>query len=107
MELAVVNSAIVTEDGEYTVRTISPDEARKAVADAESVRSYIGHEATVGLVGDLLEHPLTFHRGLFAHQPGQSALVFKLAGRVPNGVELDRAGLEEVGYTFKLITRTT
>jgi hypothetical protein len=37
-------------------------------------------------------------------QEGQVALVFKLKGRAPEGVILDRSQIEEIGYEFKTMT---
>lgn len=103
--LAILNTAVVTNDGEYTVRTIALDEAIEEVDDASGIDSAVGHDATAALLTALLGTEVPVSRQLFAQQVGQRALVFKLNGR-PNGVELDRAGLEQIGYTLKLIVRT-
>ena len=114
MELALLNTTIATSDGRYTLLTVTLDHARKRVAAALSgqdptasgIRSYIGHEATVALLSTLLGVDIAFNRGLFAQEAGQSALCFKLRGRVENGVELSLEDIEEIGYEFKVLTRT-
>ncbi len=105
MYLALLNTTVITADGKYTCKTVSLLEARGIVRNVESVRSYIGHESTVNLVSGILGIDIEFNRGLFTQQPGQNALCWKLDGRAPNGVELSIEDIEEIGYTFKLLTR--
>lgn len=102
--LGVLNTAIITADGEYTLRTITLDEAKNVTASAY-LDSAVGHEATAVILSELLGVEVPVNRQLFAQKPGQRALVFKLSGRPPEGVVLDRAQMEEIGFTFKLLTR--
>lgn len=102
--IAILNANIVTDDGLYRTRTISHSEARDLVADAE-IDSAIGHESTAELLTALLGRRIPVHRQQFEQQPGQSALVFKLHGRPPEGRILDRAELLELGYTFHILER--
>jgi len=104
--LAILNTSIVTEDGSYTLRTITLDEARKLVADASGLDSAVGHDATAAVLTELLKVEVPVNRQQFAQQPGQSALVLKLHGRPPEGVVLDRAAMEQVGWSLRLLTRT-
>lgn len=107
LPLAVLNTAILTADGTYAMRTINPDEARSIVADAPAIDSAVGHEATAALLSDLLGRHIPLNRQLFAHRPHQRALVFKLDGRPPEGVVLDRDAMESLGYTLRLLERTS
>lgn len=43
----------------------------------------------------------------FKQEPGKLAIVFKLRGRVPEGVILDRAQVEAIGYDFFLLEEIT
>lgn len=106
MKLAILNTSIVTADGDYTIRTVGLVEARDLVAAATTLDSAVGHDATADLLTDLLGREIQVNRQLFEQQVGQAALVFKLNGRPAPGVELDLAGLNEVGYTLRLLTRT-
>jgi hypothetical protein len=109
MKLAILNTSIVTSDGEYTVRTISEDEAisyMQLVAEGrfDGIDSAVGHPSTAQILTTILGVQIPVNNQLFAQQIGQYALVFKLNGR-PKGQELSRAELEEIGFTFKILKR--
>jgi hypothetical protein len=107
VELAILNTTIITMPGDYSARQIDLEAATKLVADAGgNVRSYVGHEATRNALSALLGTELAFSRDLFAQQPGQAALCFKLRGRFENGKELSVADLERIGYDLVVLTRT-
>jgi hypothetical protein len=103
--LAVLNTSIATEDGEYSLRTISLEEARKLAAGRE-ILSAVGHEATAAVLTSLLGRDVPVNRIQFAQQPGQDALVFKLNGRPPEGIVLSPAEMEAMGYGFKILRRS-
>lgn len=106
LPLAILNTSILTSDGTYAMRTVTLDEARSIVAHASAIDSAVGHESTAALLSDLLGRDIPLNRQSFAHQPGQRALVLKMTGRPPEGVVLDRAGMEALGYTLRLLERT-
>lgn len=103
--LAVLNTAIATTPGDYEVRAVDLAEARTLVADAPSILSAVGHEATAQVLTELLQRDIPVNRIQFAQEPGQSALVLKMRGRPPEGVVLDVAGMEQLGYDLWLMTR--
>lgn len=105
MELAILNTSIVTSDGVYRLETIDEGDARSQVARAAAVRSYVGHPATAAILTEILGCEVPVSRDLFAQAPGQKALVFKLDGRPEPGRELDRQELERIGFGFKLLIR--
>lgn len=108
MKLAILNTAIMTTDGTYALRTITLEEAKDLIAEAmagDGLDSAVGHPATATLLTDLLGAEVPLNRQLFAHEIGQKALVFKLSGRPKEGTELDLAQLQEVGYTLKVMER--
>lgn len=104
MKIGILNTAILTTDGTFQMRTITLEEAQDLAAAAE-VDSAVGHDSTAAILTDLLGVEVPVNRQLFAQEIGQSALVFKLNGRPPEGMILDRTQLEAIGFTFKVLTR--
>jgi len=104
MKLALLNTSIVTSDGAYTLEAVSLNEAKKLVSESE-IDSAIGHEATAQILSELLGVAVPMNRQVFAQEKGQTALVFKLNGRPPEGQILDRQEIEKVGYSFKKLVR--
>ncbi|EKU97997.1 protein of unknown function (DUF1874) [Leptolyngbya sp. PCC 7375] len=102
--LAILNTTIATTDGQYSVQTIDLDIARQLVADNE-LDSAVGHQSTADVMTTLLGTDIPMNRQMFQQQPGQQALVFKLNGRPPEGQILSVEEIEEIGYSFKLMTR--
>ena len=97
--LAILNTSIVTAPGDYEVRSVTLDEARRLVAEAPAVLSAVGHDATAAVLTEMLGRPVQVNRIQFEQQPGQQALVLKLRGRIPEGQVLDVAGMDAIGYT--------
>jgi hypothetical protein len=106
MPLAILNTSIVTADGSYTLDTISVEDAITIAKEAEAIDSAVGHESTAQILTSLLGVEVPVNRQMFVQQPGQRALVFKLDGRPEPGKEFSREELEEIGFAFKLLTRT-
>jgi len=105
MKLGLLATTIATTDGVYEVKTISLDEAI-ALASSHELDSTIRHESTTPIVSTLLGVEVKANCKQFTQQIGQSALVFKLKGRPPEGVILSKEEIEEIGYEWKLMTRT-
>lgn len=103
--IAILNTSIATEDGRYTLRTVTAGEARKLL-DGQPVLSAVGHEATAQALTEVLGVSVPVNRIQFAQQCGQVAIVFKLRGRAPEGIILDRAQVEAIGYDLKVLERT-
>lgn len=106
MKLALLNTSILTADGEYSLRTVTLEEA-KALArrHSDNLDSAIGHESTAQIMTTLLGVEVTVNRQLFAQEVGQSALVFKLNGRPPEGTILTAEEIEKIGYQWKVLER--
>lgn len=102
--IALLNTSIVTADGTYTLNTIDLNQAKDLIKDQEII-SAIGHESTAQILYDLLGVDVPVNRIQFEQQPKQIALVFKLNGRPPEGKILRRDEIEQIGYSFKLLTR--
>lgn len=106
MKLALLNTTICTNDGIFEVRTITLEQA-KQLAQNNELLSAIGHDSTAQIMTELLEVPVSTNRIQFAQELGQTALVFKLKGRAPEGVILTKEEIEEIGYEFKTMTLTS
>lgn len=104
LALALLNTSILTAEGEYTLRDITLEEAQKLVAENE-LDSAIGHASTAQIMTTLLDVEVPVNRQMFCQQPGQAALVFKLAGRPEEGKILTVEEIQEIGYKFQLLTR--
>lgn len=105
LPLLVLNTTIATADGSYELRTVSLDEARE-LATTHDLDSAVGHEPTAAALAELLGREVPVSRQQATQAPGQRALVFKLNARPPEGAVLDRAELDEIGYTLKVMDRT-
>jgi len=101
--IAILNTSILTADGVAVMQTISLDQA-KALIDNQEVLSAVGHESTAQILTNLLEVEIPVNRIQFEQQCGQTALVFKLNGRAPEGKILSAEEVEAIGYSFKTIT---
>lgn len=113
MMLAILNTSIITAYGSFDYKAISFDDAKLLVHDAldpmigpdEGILSAIGHQSTAEILSELLGTEVPVNRIQFAQEIGQSAIVFKLKGRPPEGVILSREEIEEIGYDFGLLNR--
>lgn len=106
MKLALLNTTIATVDGMFKVRTIDLETA-KNLAQSNELLSAIGHDSTAQIMSELLGVNVPVNRIQFAQELGQIALVFKLKGRAPEGVILNREEIEAMGYEFKTMTLTS
>jgi hypothetical protein len=106
MKLAILNTSILTTYGQYDYSQISLEEARQLIAaKGENIISAVGHQSTAEILTELLGVAVPMNRIQFAQEAGQQALVFKLKSRVPEGVILSRANIEQIGYEFGILTR--
>lgn len=102
----LLNTAILTDDGHFGLETISLDDAKDIIRlFGGEILSAIGHQATADILSDLLEIPVPMNRIEFKQQVGQTAIVFKLRGRVPEGMILTRGEVERIGYDLKRLDR--
>lgn len=99
-KLALLNTTIATVDGIFEVKTIDLEKARK-LAQSHELLSAVGHESTAQIMTELLGVNVPVNRIQFAQEEGQTALVFKLKSRPPEGVILNREEIEKIGYEFK------
>ena len=104
LPVLVMNTTILVEDGLFRLHQISLEEA-KAIVSSNEILSGIGHESTAEIITDLLGVQVPMNRINCGQAPGQIALCFKLNSRPKEGAILDKATIEEIGYSFKLLER--
>lgn len=104
MKLAILNTSIITADGNYELKTITTEEAIN-LASKNEIDSAVGHASTAQILTEILGIEVPMNRQMFAQETGQQALVFKLHGRPEEGKILTRTEIEEIGYSFKLLTK--
>lgn len=105
MAIALLNTSIITSDGVFVYTTIDLTTAIQLVERAGGIDSYIGHDATAQILAELFGFPVEVSRRDFQQEPGDSAIVFKLAKRITVPRELNRDDVEKVGYTLGLLAR--
>lgn len=106
-EIALLNCPILTQDGEYALRTVDLDEALRLVGDGSRVRSFIGHSSTAAVLETLLGFAVPVSRAEFKQEPSQRALVFSLRSRQAEGVILSRDDIMRIGFDLKVLTRSS
>jgi uncharacterized protein 26 len=102
LPIAILNTTILTTDGDFTLKTISLDQAKELIQNRE-ILSAVGHESTAQILTELLETEVPLNRIQFKQQSGQKALCFKLNGRPQEGAILTAEEIEKIGYEFKLL----
>lgn len=105
-KLAILNTSILTSEGEYKLKDITLEEARKLIKENEdNLLSVVGHQSTVEIINTLLNSNIEMNRITFDQEIGQIGLVFKLIKRPPEGSILTKEQLEEYGYKFQLLEK--
>ena len=105
MALYLMSTTVIPHgaDGVWTMRTLSPQEAAD-VAKAEPFISAVGHDSSAEAMSAALGVPVTANRITVQPEPGDRFLCLRLLSRAPEGVILDRAGLDAIGFTWALLT---
>ncbi len=98
--LTLLNTSIVTGEGVHSLRKISLDEARALVTAAPALNSAVGHQATAEIMTTLLGVDVPVNRQAYASKAGDTALVFKLNGRPPEGKILTLDEMNSIGFEF-------
>ena len=102
LPIAILNTTILTADGDFSLKTISLEEAKQLIQDKETL-SAVGHDSTAQILTELLEVDVPLNRIQFKQQSGQQALCFKLSGRPREGAILSKEEVEAMDYEFKLL----
>ena len=102
LPIAFLNTTILTQDGEFSLKTIDLKEVKNIIKGKEII-SAVGHQATSDVLKDLLGVEIPVNRVNFEQQIGQKAICLKLKGRAPEGKILSVEEMIEMGYEFKLL----
>lgn len=102
--ITLLNTAILTTYGKFDYQPITLEQA-KAMLSSEPYQSAVGHKATAQVLSDLLGVPIAENRIEYKQDDGETALVFKLRSRLPEGKILSQAEIEEIGYDFGLLSK--
>lgn len=73
----LLNSAVITSPGTYDYRLVTPAQAKEW--SSGGFRSTIGYEQTAEALAQILGSPVAVDRTMIQMQPGDEALVFRLA----------------------------
>ncbi len=104
LPVALFNGTVATTNGIYSIEDIDVETARAYVKKYGFI-SAIGHEATAEIMSFLLDEKITMNRIQFHQEVGQIAIVFKLNERPEEGAVLNKAQVEKIGYSLKLMKR--
>ena len=102
--LTLLNTSILTSFGSYNYREINLEQARELVQNNQ-IQSAIGHQSTADIMTTLLEVEVPLNRIQFKQKEGETALVFQLKGRAPEGAILSVEELQQIGFTWGILER--
>lgn len=100
----LLNAPVLTSYGDFRFEGPLSLQAAREFA-ARNAHSAIGHAATASLMSQCLGVAVPSQRDAVRMEPGDQALVFRMLGRLPQGVELDADALSALPYEFGLLTR--
>ena len=106
MKLALLNTTIITTDGTFECRTVTLEEVKNLISQSDSIISAIGHDSTAQIMSELLSIEVKTNRINFLQDPETIAICFKMNGRPAEGKIMNAQEIEQMGYSFKLITMT-
>ncbi len=102
--LYVMNTTVVPSgcDGIWEAIAIHLESAKLNLQEFKW-KSAVGHNSTAALMGGLLGRTIPVSRIQVTPEPGDRLLCFKLKGRAPEGVILDKEEIEKIGYEWVLM----
>ena len=104
MRVALLNTSILTNFGEYSYQPLSLENA-KLLIESQGFDSYIGHESTAEILSTLFGVEVPVNRSEYSQQNDMRAIVFKLNRRLDSVRELTVEDIEEMGYTLGILFR--
>jgi hypothetical protein len=100
--LYVLNSPILTSFGTFVYRPLSLAEAINLLK--QGFVSAVGHEATASFLSQLTGVQIPVNRIQIQMKPGDSAIVFQVLTRLPEGKVLSEEELKAVPYRLGILT---
>lgn len=100
----LLNSPVITAYGDYRFEGPLPDETASEYLRAGFV-SAVGHSGAAQLMSARLGVEVPMERRSICMESGDSALVLRLAARLPEGQVLDAESLAALPLEFGLLTR--
>lgn len=97
MTTYILNTPVLTDYGFYKFEKITLEQARELAKDAVSA---VGHRGAAEALTRLLNIPIKSNRQKVTMKPGDSALVFKITERLPEGAVLSAEDTLNMPYEF-------
>jgi hypothetical protein len=99
-----MNSAVIPSGSEGIWETITiPTESARINLNSFDWTSAVGHKSSAEVISSTLGVEIPVNRIQIKPQPGDRLLCFKLNGRAPEGVILNKTQLEEIGFSWFLM----
>lgn len=112
MKITMLNTSILTNFGTYSYVPATLKDVCERLGshvcdpDHSVIESAIGHQSTAEILTELTGIDIPVNRINYRQEVGDLAIIFKLNDRPPEGKILSREEIEEIGFSFGLLTRT-
>ena len=101
--ILLLNSAVMPDEGVYTLKQISADTFKKMLRDAaetDNFKSYIGYPQTAQLIEQITDIAVEVSREQASLTPGDIMLIVKLRQRVANPADKETLQLSIDDFEF-------
>lgn len=105
MPLYLMSATVIPHnaDGTWTVKTLTKEQAIEWATEKPFV-SAVGHDSSAEVMTVALGVPVKANRITVSPNRGDKFLCLRLLSRPPEGVILDRAGLDAIGFSWALLS---
>lgn len=100
----ILNAPIITAHGLYRYSPVSAEAASAMIEDADFV-SAVGHVGTAEVLSAVLGMTIPASRVNVTMEPGDTAVVFRLLQRLPEGAVLSAEELAQLPYELGILER--